>query len=199
MGRLTIPPTALTSVQSSELLKLDSAAATGLTGTANSIAYRAHEIERHLHGYERWFGLAVTPSGETHVADAIGTTTTPFRLDAGNLTWGAWVQILGSADTPFISGQVKFDLHEFEIVDRERASATHFFRFAGGTSGAAGLAAGTYSEVVWRSGGAQDRAQAMPFMDRRYSAGTKLWAQVLAVGQNTGWVDVWFGLHEYEG
>lgn len=35
----------------------------GLLGTSNSLAYRVHELERHFHGYERWYGKSADKSG----------------------------------------------------------------------------------------------------------------------------------------
>ena len=91
---------------------IDHAATAGLAGTRNSLAYRIHEIERHLHSWERWFAAAAVAVGETHVADRINDSQTPFRLDGGNDTWGSWVQILGSTDLPVIVGRAKYDIHK---------------------------------------------------------------------------------------
>lgn len=46
---------ALTSI-SDETDKIDSAATDGLEGTSNSLAYRVHEIEKHLHNRGRFWG-----------------------------------------------------------------------------------------------------------------------------------------------
>jgi len=40
------------------LEKIDNKAVDGLLGVSNSLGYRVHEIERHLHGRERWLGKA---------------------------------------------------------------------------------------------------------------------------------------------
>ena len=66
------------------LRKIDNLAVLGLTGVVNSLAYRVHEIERHLHSSASWFELAAEASGETHVANRIGSGAGPFRIDAGN-------------------------------------------------------------------------------------------------------------------
>lgn len=68
------------------LRKIDSAASDGLDGVEDSVAYRIHEAERHFHSFERWFGAAVSPDGEVHVADRIGTSVTAFQADGGNNT-----------------------------------------------------------------------------------------------------------------
>jgi hypothetical protein len=162
-----------------------------------SLAYRIMEIERHLHGYERWFGLAGTPDAELHRADRIGTTTAAFQVDAGNNTWGSWLQILGSSDTPADGTNAKFDLHKLMIVDCERDGATHLIQIAAGASGAAALTAGTYTEFVYRPQATNTEELPYPIMMRRQNAGTKIWARVWSVGQNTGTIDFFIGLHEY--
>lgn len=105
--------------------RLDWEATDGLNGVENSLAYRTHEIERHAHHYERWFEKASVPSGEVHVADRLCTGAGAFQADAGNDDWGAWVQILGSNDTPEIPGSVFFDIHRMSIVAQERNNAQY--------------------------------------------------------------------------
>lgn len=179
--------------------KIDDAATDGLSGVSNSTAYRTHEVERHFHSRERWLGAAVTPNGEIHVADEIGVSKTAFQLDAGNNDWGSWVQILGSSDTPIISGSVKFDPHRVVITAVENANSVYFIQFAQGESGAAALAAGNYSDTVIQLTNTAPRGQPFVVQSRRINAGTKAWARCLCVGQNTSTIDFYFGLHEYEG
>lgn len=163
-----------------------------------SLAYRIMEIERHLHGWERWLGKHGTPSGEVTIAQQIGSTTvTPFQIDAGNNTWGSWVQILGSSDTPVTAAQAKFDLHKVTVTAAERATAIYFIQLAFGASGAAALTAGTYTEFVYWSPSAVSREAPISIMARRQDAGTKTWARCWCVGQNTATLDFFFGLHEY--
>lgn len=153
----------------------------------DSIYSAVKEIERHLHSAGSWFEKATTPSGETHVADRIGSGAGAFRIDAGDDDWGAWVQILGDTDTPARSNQLYFDPHEMVISAAER-TAVYFIQFARGASGAAAFAAGIYTEVVIdttnRAGG--------------YITGSKLWARCMCPGQNTATIDFYIGIHEYE-
>lgn len=169
----------------------------GLGETYNSLAYRVAEIERHLHSGARWFETASVPSGETHVADSIGDGAGSFQMDAGNNLWGNWIQILGSSDTPTVSGKLYFDPHQFIVEDTERAS-TYFLRIARGATGAAGLAAGTYSEFVYGATVQKDTG-IIVVQTGRAPAGSKLWAQCKCPGQNTGTINFFFGIHEYEG
>jgi hypothetical protein len=179
------------------LEKIDNLAVSGLLGTSNSLAYRVHEIERHIHSAGRWFGKATTASGEDHVADRIGSNNGSFQLDAGNNDWGAWVQILGATDTPADAGKVYFDPHELVITAAERTAA-YYIQIGRGASGAAALSAGTYTELALdltdRGGGAIVNVQT-----GRAPAGSKLWARCMCPGQNTATLDFVIGLHEYEG
>ena len=105
---------------------------------ASSDNYGIFEIERHIHSVESWFGVAVTPVGETHVADRLGVGVVAFQIDAGNNNWGSWLQILGSNDTPTRTASIYFDPHRLQIEAAER-TATYFIQLAEGASGDAGL------------------------------------------------------------
>lgn len=179
--------------------KIDDAPTDGLLGVEDSTAYRIHELERHFHSFERWFGAAAVPVGESHVADRIGDTVTAFQADGGNNTWGAWVQILGSDDTPVIAGTVSFDGHRWLVTAVERANAVHFVQVAAGPSGAAALAAGVYSEFVVKPITTNARAFPGAIQSRRIPVGTKVWVRIWVVGQDTGTLSFFFGLHSYEG
>jgi len=177
---------------------LDNVATRGLLGVANSLSYRITEIERHFHHWERWFGLATAPDAEVHRGDRLGASVAPFRIDAGNNTWGAWVQILGSSDTPAIVGSVKFDPHRIEVVEAERAKP-YFIQIAAGASGADALTAGTYTEYVYSPLSGVNDSGPVDFGFRRQPVGTKVWARCLSPLNDTAWIDFSFGLHEYEG
>lgn len=177
--------------------KIDNAPTDGLLGVYDSLAYRVAEIERHLHSGGRWFEAASVPDGEDHVADRIGDGTGSFQIDAGNDDWGLWVQILGADDTPTVAGKAYFDPHQFIVEDTERA-ATYFIQITRGTSGDAGLAAGTYSEFVY-SATVQKDTGTIKVQVGRAPAGSKVWARCKCPGQDTATLDFYFGLHEYEG
>jgi hypothetical protein len=116
--------------------KIDVAAADGLLGVADSVAYRVADVERHLLNWERWMGLAAVPVGETHRADSITDNPDPFQADAGNDDWGAWLQILGSSDTPVIAGNVaSLPEHHSSGARRHVFHADRFWRKRCGSSG----------------------------------------------------------------
>lgn len=183
----------------SETEKIDNVAADGLLGTEGSVAYEISEVERHHHHYSRAFGLAAVPNGEVHVADEITSNPGPFTVDAGNDTWGAWIQLLGTDDTPFITGKQRYDAHLITVVAAERANTVHLIQLAAGASGAAALTAGTYSDKVFIPQSANGRPAPVPFGIRRQDAGTKLWIRTLARGADTGTLSIYLEIHEYEG
>lgn len=178
--------------------KIDDMATSGLAGVHNSLAYRIHEIERHLHGYERWFELAGTPVAETHRADAAGTGAGIFQIDAGNAAYGSWLQILGSTDTPVAAGSAYFDLHRLLITATER-NFLYVVQLAFGATGDAAVTAGAYTEVVFLPASNQVDSGPVDIMSRRIAAGTKVWARCICPGQDTATLNFVFGLHEYEG
>lgn len=180
--------------------KTDSLATDGLLGTPNSMAYRVHEIERHLHSAGSWFEKATTPNAELHVADRIGDGIGAFEVDAGNDDWGTWIQVLGSTDTPARGvSQLYFDPHEIVIEYSENAGA-YFIQFARGDSGAAGYAAGNYTEVVFESDSVGQKASGITKVQTgRSPVGSKLWCRIKCPGQNTSLLKFYIGIHEYQG
>ena len=180
-----------------DLAKIDTHAVDGLLGVSNSLAYKVHEIERHLHSGARWFEAAAVPNATTHMADRIGSGAGAFQIDAGNLTWGTWVQILGSSDTPIRTDWTHFDPHQFIIEAAERAS-TYFIQIGRGASGAAALAANTYTEFIY-SATVQKDTGIIQVQTGRAPAGSLLWARCMCPGQNTGTLSFYYGIHEYEG
>lgn len=178
----------------------DTVATVGLAGTANSLAYRVAEIERHFHGYERWLCKAATPTG-THFADRLGaeaSSTAGWEITSGNNTWGNWLQILGAGDTPVIPGMVKFDLHRWTTITTDSIS-TWFIQIGFGASGAAALAAETYSSFVFVPASTNDRTTPIDIITRRQAAGTLAWVRGWSVGANGKKASFMVGLHEYEG
>ena len=157
----------------------------------------AEILELHQHSHERWFGAAAVANGEIHVADSILTVKVPFVVDAGDDTWGAWVQILGSSDTPAIVGSTKFDSHRFNFTAFETNNSVHGVQVAAGDSGAAGLGAGHYNEFILRTGGGTTFVGPIDIIDERHDVGTKLWIRNWCHGVNTSTLSFFFGLHEY--
>jgi hypothetical protein len=179
--------------------KIDSIAVLGLAGVSNSLAYKVHEIEKHFHSAGSWFETATTPAGTTHTADRIGSGTGAFQLDAGNDTWGAWVQILGSTDTPARATNAYFDPHEILIEGAEREN-TYFVQFCHGhVDAATAYSAGTYTELVVGIDATKKFKTITQVHTGRAAAGSMLWARCMVPGINTGTFDFFIGIHEYVG
>ena len=181
-----------------EINKIDNAAVDGLEGVEDSLAYKVTEIETHFHSYESWFETASSPDGELRVADRIGEGAGAFQLDAGNNTWGNWVQILGANDTPTRAAGVKIDLHRLDVEATE-VNDTYFIQIAFGASGAAALSAGEFTEAVFHANSNQVDAGPVMVQSTRQDTGTKIWARCMAPGNDTATIDFYFGLHEYPG
>jgi hypothetical protein len=162
--------------------------------TAKSI----YEIERHLHGHEKWFGVAAVAVGETHVADRMGGAIAPFALLSGNSDFGDWVQILGSSDTPVKPGHKKFDAHRI-LVTTTDSTVSFCIQVANGEEGELPdlVAAEDYSDFGYKASTNNNDSGINDIMDRRASVGSKVWARCCCIGQNAKTINFYFGIHEY--
>jgi len=170
----------------------------GLGTTTGSLAYGVAEIDRHLHSYERWYGAANSPSGETHVADELGSDAGAFILTAGDIAFGPWVQILGSGDTPFAPGQEFYDPHRLS-VESATGSDTFIIQISFGDSGDGGIVSKTYSTVPFIPATNQIDSWPLTIQAKRQPVGTKAWARCKRNTQNGGTIGIYPGIHEYEG
>jgi len=176
--------------------KIDDEVVDGLYGVNNSLAYKVHELEKHFHNWERWIGLAASPSGTQHRFDI--DSMTPFQMDAGDDTWGDWLQIVGSDDFPISDGMVKRDAHRFLISDVERDTTITRVQIAGGDDADAAVAAGNYTEFMFVP--LKNSSQIpVTIMTGRAASAVKGWARCWVNGQDTGTVDFFLGIHEYPG
>lgn len=190
------------SAANDSLKAIDRITSVGLLGASDSLGYRVTEIERHMHSWERWMGLSNAPSGETHRASTMNTYTAlapvaPFPLAAGDDSWGSWVQILGSSDTPVIGTHKSYDIHKVAFNANSKAGA-YVIQIGFGTSAAQALSDGTFSGVVAEFD-AINFQNDTTFQMERVAAGTKAWARCLCPGNTTGTLKFYFGIHEYEG
>ena len=167
------------------------------TRTKTAIYDEVVEIVHHLHNYEYWAGLHATPVGEVTIADF--ATMLPFTLDAGNDTWGSWIQILGSGDTPHRTGMTKFDPHQIQVTTVETANKLYRVQFAVGATGAAGLTAETYTEFTYYAAAAASRAAPVDILFDRIDVGTKMWARCWCDATNTSTFKFLLGIYESTG
>jgi len=197
--------------------KIDNLEVDGLLGVTNSLAYKVHEIEKHFHNREYWFGKAASQvQGVTAGTKGVGT---PFVTSSINTSdgFGAWIPILGSGDTPSVagSGNVKFDLHRMVVTDVTTGDKLpHFIQFVWSTLGAGstdeeagddGLANEDVSGFIFvpeKDGKSEPINMLMP----RIAVGTRLLMRYKVHARNTAWgliagtnLHFFVGLHEYEG
>jgi len=177
----------------------------GLSGVEDSLAYKVHEIEKHFHSRERWFGKSADQSGTDWNAPASGTgMPTLFRAISGNSDYGGdandEAKVIGLGDSS-ISGKAMFDIHRIAI---SACSITTVFIlrviFGTGTMAAA-ITAGQYSEVMLRRnpGGGENHIMPIDLQIRRLTWGIdQVWIQMKS-GTDNATVDFYVGLHEYAG
>lgn len=187
-----------------DALKIDGAATSGLSGTSNSLSYRVHEIERHFHGRERWFGkLAV----QTATDWADNNITTPYRCISGNNAYGTDANdealVIGTADTPAITGvgNVRFDVHRMLIVDSSSTSIWKLQVIYGTGTMADAITAGQYSTIMVKVDAAAGQTPNVPceiMMPRGTCASTQVWVRGWNASNNAT-LDFYIGWHEYEG
>lgn len=179
--------------------KIDELATDGLLGVNNSLAYRVHEIEKHFHSNEVWFGLHSAVVAGVNEGEA--WSITPFQSTSGaDGVLGAWIPILGTGDTPFRGGYAKFDMHKIIIPDLAVGASLdpHLMQFAWGATGADGLAAEDYTGF-WTVPEKAGKASPVEVHISRITAGTKLWFRHAVVGAAAATVDFYVGMHEYVG
>ena len=180
--------------------KIDDEAVLGLLGANNSLAYKVHEIEKHLHSKGVWFGLHTAVSAGVNEGEA--WSVLPFQSTSGaDGVFGAWLPLLGTSDTPYQSGYASFDPHRM-IIPNVAVGATklpHQIQIAWGpTDGATAFAAGDVTgimDIPERAG----QADAVNVECPRITAGEKVWLRHAVIGAAAATLDFYIGLHEYAG
>ena len=184
-------------------IKIDNAAVDGLLGVKNSLAYKVHEIEQHFHGEEYWLGILAPQVAGT---DWAKDTLAPFVAISGNDDYGAdandEAQVLGTADTPRVVGQVRYDIHRIFIVDADHSTPYKLRIVWGTTTLAQAITDGNFSELVLMVDAANPaQSNGVPVavqMPRLYCGIDKLWVQAWNA-TNDSQIDFLVGIHEYSG
>lgn len=171
-------------------------------GGATVLDYTAHAgrevIAHHLHRKERWFGAPAGWDGTNEVDAADQNSLTAYQSTTGNDTFGTADCIVGSGDTPATAGNQWFDLHSLRVITAS-ANRTYKIRIAWGASYAAGVAAGDYTEIIYRALSAA--LYPVPPIDLgmiRLPVGTKVFIAAWSGGGNADTLDFVYGLHEYD-
>jgi hypothetical protein len=191
-----------------EKIGLDNQTTVGLTGTLNSLPYRVTEIERHIHGRERWYGKLAVQTATDWASDVINN---PFVAKSGNNAYGTDANdealVFGTADTPMMTDLVtglpnaKFDLHQLLITDCTVTTPAKIRLVYGTGTIAAAIAAGQFSTMMVRIDAAVGSNPAVPLdlmMPRGTCGSTQVWIQFWSI-TNDATISFYVGMHEYEG
>ena len=186
--------------------KIDNLAVNGLLGVSNSLAYRVHEIERHLHSGGECYGKSADQSG-TDWAKSVSDSGMPtlFRAISGNGVFGAdandEAKIIGTSDVSDYASKVKFDLHRL-FISATSSTTVFVVRIVWGTGTMAdAITAKQYASTIIRrnSGGGENHIMPVIAQMPRLTWGTdKVWIQVKNATDNATF-DFYVGLHSYEG
>lgn len=161
------------------------------TATADSLAYRIAEIERHLHHSEQWYGK---DAGDAFLNR---NSLTAWQITAGTSeAYGTEVQLSNGDEVESGSTTKKYDLHEIQIVDVSNANALYKIEFWYGT-GAFG-AATLLTEMTWIADNVNFSSGPIAFGSRRIACNNKLWARCKCQ-TNSATIDFLVGLHVYDG
>lgn len=173
---------------------IDEQATDGLLGVEDSLSYRVHEIEKHLHSIERWFGSD---------GDGTGSTTnnmTDYQCTAGTGgAYGTEVQLLGANDVAvgdYGFTPVKFDLHRVFVT---AASATDDYYIIQIWSGTTTFGAATLrTEIPYMKGSNFGEVVPIDCQMSRVPVAEKVWARVKSE-TNGATIDFTVGIHAYVG
>ncbi len=164
--------------------------------TSEAILESVGEIHDHDRNIERWLGSVAGWNGSDEVNAASNDRMEVFIIDAGNDTWGTPLCILGSGDTPILAGKESFDIHRI-VVSATESNVRYRLRLAWGTSYAAAISANDFTEIEFMPTSNQaDNGPANLIVDQ-IAVGTKIFAAVWAIGQNTSTISFNYGILEY--
>jgi len=175
--------------------KIDDQSTLGLLGTSNSLAYRVHEIEKHFHSIERWYGNNL--AGKMTTADNL----TPWRMtaNASANTYGTEIQLAAAGDvTDSDMGitVVRYDIHRLAVVESSANDQTYMLQCWAG-SGAFGDAT-LRTEIPYRTGGNAAEAQPIDCQMGRLRQTDKVWGRIKCEAGNAT-MDIIIGVHAYAG
>jgi len=179
-----------------EMSKIDGATTDGLAGTSNSLSYRVHEIEKHFHNRERWWGAVGAPDETNAIA---ATVTVPFVAVSGDNTWGTAIPICGTGDNPVLATDAKFDAHLVLVTDTDHATPYRMRIIYGSGTSADAITAGQWTEVMFiTAAGPFSSGVPAEIKMPRVDVGGKCWAQVWSATNGSN-VDFFWGAHGYVG
>ncbi len=139
-----------------------------------------NDIEADVHSSIFLYSRKAVQTG-TSKADTSAVAFYPFVLTAAaDSTYGAAVQVLGTADTPRVSGNTTFHVAGF-MVEAVNSNTIYKVRLVWGASVAAGLAASQFTET-WVFGDTANPQQSQPTAIAVHmsevAVGTEVWIQI---------------------
>jgi len=182
--------------------KIDSLATLGLLGPiSNSLAYRVHEIEKHVHSREYVYGISASQAGNDW---ALENTLNHYTAISGVGTWGAdandEAKVWGTDDVGHGSN-VKMDLHRV-FVKALSVDTPFLVRIVYGTGTMPdAITAGQMSTFIVQNNPAGNKAGGSPIsiqMPRITMGTTKMWVQI-ACATNNATMQFFILAHEYAG
>jgi hypothetical protein len=148
---------------------------------------------------EKWYGLATTPNAELHVADRMADEIQPFALLTGSKTFGNWVQILGSSDTPLVVGKVKFNINKILVTTTDSTTAFIVQIITGETADiAAKIATENFFEFPYIAATNANDGGITEIEIPQITSGKKVWARACCLNESAKTINFYFSLKEYE-
>jgi len=162
-----------------------------------SISSKVDILEADTFNHVKWLGQAIPPVGEvTRAAQHGPTGTNVFGIATGSGAWSTWLQILGSGDTPIITGKSYFALDSFVPESCSVTAATYIVQIVSGESSgiAAKLAANDYTTLTFHP----SVLSVFPLKSIKYPAGTKLWARAGYDASGVAILGFLYSIKEYD-
>ena len=158
------------------------------------------QIEEHdenFHNREYWFGKSADQSGNNWGTRA---SLTPYQAISGDNDFGGdandEAKVIGSADTPVRSGDIKFDFRRIQVV-AVSSNTVYLLRIIHGTGTMAQAeAAGQYTEIPFFKESAPARGAPLDLVQERIPVGNKIWIRAKNATNNAT-IDFLGGIHEY--
>ena len=174
--------------------KIDNFATDGLVGVPNSLAYRVHEIEKHFHNIEYWFGNSGTlPANGNVVAESFN----PFRITAGTGgAQGTAVQIHDGTVIESGSTTKKLDFHKLWVYTASVTNKLYLLKIYAGTGLFA--AATQIAECITVLPAGTIKTSSVEFLCSRVTCNNKIWVTT-SCETNSATIDILCGLHVYAG
>ena len=153
------------------------------------ILKKTTELENHHHNREIWIGNA-----------GVEDSLFGYHLVSGNGDFGTAIPLLTPGDTPYISGNTRFDPHRIIPIEVSSSSVYYVRLIWDPVSVAAGEAARTYTTLPIFPTGVGANLDGMPIdvlAERLHCGVDRLWVKIKNA-TNLATMDIILGIHEYE-